>query len=82
MAPALSGRQAGWDGGIPDPCHSCDRRDIDFGGCRCQAAVLTGDPANADPVCDLSPHHASLVDMVERLQASETIPAYAFRVNP
>ncbi|MGO8671763.1 MAG: pyrroloquinoline quinone biosynthesis protein PqqE [Capsulimonadaceae bacterium] len=72
-------RGADW---MPDPCHSCDRRDIDFGGCRCQAALLTGDPANADPVCDLSPHHASLADMVERLQASETIPAYAFRLNP
>jgi len=40
---------------MPDPCRSCDRREIDFGGCRCQAFQLTGDPARTDPVCHLSP---------------------------
>lgn len=40
-----------------EPCRSCDRRGIDFGGCRCQAMALTGDPRNTDPVCVLSPHH-------------------------
>ncbi|MCH9672693.1 MAG: pyrroloquinoline quinone biosynthesis protein PqqE [Gammaproteobacteria bacterium] len=44
-----------------EPCRSCDERDKDFGGCRCQAYLLTGDPANADPVCTLSPHRA-LID--------------------
>ncbi|MGH8795267.1 MAG: pyrroloquinoline quinone biosynthesis protein PqqE [Stackebrandtia sp.] len=38
-----------------DPCRTCDRRSIDFGGCRCQAYLLTGDAAATDPVCTLSP---------------------------
>jgi pyrroloquinoline quinone biosynthesis protein E len=46
---------------MPEPCRSCDRREIDFGGCRCQAFLLTGDPAATDPVCHLSPLH-HLVD--------------------
>jgi PqqA peptide cyclase len=41
---------------MPHPCQSCDRREIDFGGCRCQAAMITGDAANTDPVCGFSPH--------------------------
>jgi pyrroloquinoline quinone biosynthesis protein E len=45
------------DAWMPDPCRSCDRREIDFGGCRCQALALTGDAARADPVCHLSPDH-------------------------
>ena len=40
---------------MPEPCRSCDRREIDFGGCRCQAFLLTGDPSRTDPVCHLSP---------------------------
>jgi pyrroloquinoline quinone biosynthesis protein E len=42
---------------MAEPCRSCDRRDKDFGGCRCQAFLLTGDPAATDPVCRLSPKH-------------------------
>ena len=42
---------------MPEPCRSCDRREIDFGGCRCQALALTGDAARTDPVCSLSPDH-------------------------
>jgi PqqA peptide cyclase len=42
---------------MPEPCRSCPRKDIDFGGCRCQAYQLTGDPAATDPVCALSPQH-------------------------
>ena len=42
---------------MPEPCRSCERREIDFGGCRCQAFLLTGDPAATDPVCHLSPLH-------------------------
>jgi pyrroloquinoline quinone biosynthesis protein E len=43
------------------PCAGCDRREIDFGGCRCQAFALTGDATAADPVCHLSPRHADIV---------------------
>jgi len=42
---------------MPEPCRSCDRRAIDYGGCRCQAFHLTGDAAATDPACSLSPHH-------------------------
>jgi pyrroloquinoline quinone biosynthesis protein E len=38
-----------------EPCVSCPRREIDFGGCRCQALAFTGDARNADPVCEYSP---------------------------
>ena len=43
---------------MPEPCRSCERRAEDFGGCRCQAFQLTGDPARTDPACSLSPDHA------------------------
>jgi PqqA peptide cyclase len=43
---------------MKEPCRSCPERSRDFGGCRCQAWLLTGDADNADPVCELSPHHA------------------------
>jgi PqqA peptide cyclase len=42
---------------MPEPCRSCDRRKEDFGGCRCQAFLLTGDPTATDPVCELAPMH-------------------------
>lgn len=41
---------------MPEPCQSCDRREIDWGGCRCQAFALTGDAAVTDPACEFSPH--------------------------
>ncbi|MEA2988441.1 MAG: PqqA peptide cyclase [Alphaproteobacteria bacterium] len=40
---------------MKEPCASCARRDLDFGGCRCQAFALTGDAAATDPVCHLAP---------------------------
>src|SRR5438552_12971255 len=42
---------------MPEPCRSCDRRTEDFGGCRCQALLLTGDPSATDPACSLAPKH-------------------------
>jgi pyrroloquinoline quinone biosynthesis protein E len=49
------------DGWMKEPCRSCPRKDLDFGGCRCQAFALTGDATNADPVCTLVPQRA-LID--------------------
>ena len=46
------------EGFMQEPCASCDRRQVDFGGCRCQAFALTGDAAATDPACRLSSHHA------------------------
>jgi pyrroloquinoline quinone biosynthesis protein E len=51
---------------LPEPCHSCDRRTTDFGGCRCQAFALVGDAGVTDPVCSLSPHRP----VVDRLLAA------------
>ncbi|MBB5372178.1 pyrroloquinoline quinone biosynthesis protein PqqE [Acidocella aromatica] len=45
---------------MQEPCRSCDRRDVDFGGCRCQALALVGDATATDPVCHRSPHHARI----------------------
>jgi len=47
-------RGTGW---MPEPCRSCERREVDWGGCRCQAFLLTGDAGATDPACSLSPHH-------------------------
>ena len=49
---------------MKEPCRSCPEKTRDFGGCRCQAYLLTGDAANADPVCDLSPHHHLVTEAV------------------
>ncbi len=59
---------------MPEPCRSCDRREIDFGGCRCQAFLLTGDPAATDPVCRLSPRHALVGQAL-----AESAPAESLR---
>ena len=50
-----------------EPCRSCDEKEKDFGGCRCQAYLLTGDARNADPVCDKSPHHNIVLDATRRV---------------
>jgi pyrroloquinoline quinone biosynthesis protein E len=45
---------------MQEPCRSCDKRAIDFGGCRCQAFALTGDAAATDPACNLSVNRAAI----------------------
>lgn len=54
---------------MKEPCRSCPEKEKDFGGCRCQAYMLTGDAANADPVCDKSPHHSQLHEEVNRIDS-------------
>ncbi|PTM39590.1 pyrroloquinoline quinone biosynthesis protein PqqE [Bosea sp. 124] len=61
-----------------EPCRSCERRDVDFGGCRCQAMALTGDARNTDPVCVLSPFH----DRVKELTTAERTETYVMRARP
>jgi pyrroloquinoline quinone biosynthesis protein E len=56
---------------MPEPCRGCDRREIDWGGCRCQAFLLTGDASRADPVCALSPDHGLVT---AALQQAEGMP--------
>jgi pyrroloquinoline quinone biosynthesis protein E len=57
-----------------EPCRSCPERSKDFGGCRCQAYLLTGEAANADPVCALSPQHRIVEALVERAQTADLVP--------
>ena len=57
---------------MPEPCRSCARREQDFGGCRCQALLLAGDAATADPVCSLSPDHERVIEIRERAQDQST----------
>ena len=59
---------------MPEPCRSCDRRSEDFGGCRCQALLLTGDPTVTDPACSLAPKH-HLVEAAVLQANSGTSPA-------
>jgi PqqA peptide cyclase len=60
---------------MKEPCASCPRRELDFGGCRCQAFALTGDAAATDPVCHLAPDHARVAE----LAAVRTDAPYVYR---
>ncbi|TAL82499.1 MAG: pyrroloquinoline quinone biosynthesis protein PqqE [Beijerinckiaceae bacterium] len=65
---------------MPEPCRSCARKEIDYGGCRCQALALTGDARNADPMCHLSPHHDKVEQIAATFDGTETdIPPYVYR---
>ncbi len=50
---------------MKEPCSSCDEKEKDFGGCHCQAYLLTGDMHNADPVCSKSPHHGVIQEAID-----------------
>lgn len=63
---------------MPEPCRSCERREIDWGGCRCQAFALTGDAANTDPACELSPHHGAILDLAVT-ESTAAPPPYVYR---
>ena len=60
---------------MKEPCASCPRRELDFGGCRCQAFALTGNPTATDPVCHLAPDHAQVAE----LAAVRTDAPYVYR---
>jgi pyrroloquinoline quinone biosynthesis protein E len=73
---------------MPNPCRTCEFREVDFGGCRCQAALITGDAAATDPACSLSPYREKLTRFVESVQnldsAEGSLDAQGvyFRQNP
>ena len=62
---------------MPEPCVSCAQREIDWGGCRCQAFALTGDAAATDPACALSPQHALMAEAVA--EAVGDAPEFVYR---
>lgn len=57
---------------LPEPCQSCEEKEKDFGGCRCQAFALTGNPAATDPACDNSPHHQQVIRLRESVTQNKT----------
>jgi pyrroloquinoline quinone biosynthesis protein E len=59
------------DGWMKSPCSGCPEKAKDFGGCRCQAYALTGDAANADPVCGKSSRHGELQSVVMRARVTQ-----------
>lgn len=65
---------------MPEPCKSCDRRAIDYGGCRCQAFALTGDARATDPACSLAPQHSVVRDARARAEGeTETARTWVYR---
>jgi PqqA peptide cyclase len=74
---------------MQEPCRSCDRREVDFGGCRCQALLLVNDAAATDPVCSLSPNRkkvdavlARVADIPVTAIAADVKPTWIYRSNP
>jgi PqqA peptide cyclase len=63
---------------MKEPCRSCPRKEIDFGGCRCQAFALTGDAANTDPACSLSPMHEEWAKVAE-VESHTPSPEFVYR---
>lgn len=63
-------RGTGW---MPEPCRSCNEREIDWGGCRCQAMAVLGEAGVTDPACHLSPQH----DAMARIAQAATTDAQA-----
>jgi pyrroloquinoline quinone biosynthesis protein E len=66
---------------MKEPCRSCDRREVDWGGCRCQALAVAGDAAATDPACGLSPDHARMLELAETGVASSA-EEYVYRRYP
>jgi len=73
---------------MQEPCKTCDRREQDFGGCRCQALLLAGDASATDPVCSLAPTRAKVDAILQAANKSSaperslTTPDWLYRPNP
>ncbi len=67
-------RGTGW---MQEPCRSCERREIDWGGCRCQAFALTGDAAATDPVCHKATRRGRLAAAIEATRTAP--PSFIYR---
>jgi pyrroloquinoline quinone biosynthesis protein E len=67
------------DAWMKEPCRSCPERHRDFGGCRCQSYLLTGDAANTDPVCEFAPQHDIVlraIDEAANWRVTEMLPMF------
>jgi pyrroloquinoline quinone biosynthesis protein E len=67
---------------MPEPCRSCERRAEDFGGCRCQAFLLTGDASATDPVCTLAPTHHLVENARPVTNSGDGQVSWSYRANP
>jgi pyrroloquinoline quinone biosynthesis protein E len=72
---------------MQEPCRTCDRREEDFGGCRCQALLLAGDASATDPVCSLAPLRPKIDAILKEMNtapAGQLVlkPAWLYRPNP
>jgi pyrroloquinoline quinone biosynthesis protein E len=69
------------DDWMQEPCRGCERKTQDFGGCRCQAFMITGDAAATDPVCSLSPEREKIVEALDEAVTSQSAgsPAWTYR---
>ena len=67
---------------MPEPCRSCERRAEDFGGCRCQAFLLTGEASATDPVCTLAPTHHLIESALTMTTVGKQDVAWSYRTNP
>lgn len=68
------------DDWMQEPCRSCDRKNVDYGGCRCQAMAIANDAAATDPVCEKSPHHGKLLAMTSDFNGADDTEL-TFRTN-
>jgi pyrroloquinoline quinone biosynthesis protein E len=64
-------RGTGW---MKEPCASCEHKEQDLGGCRCQAYLIAHDAEAADPVCAKSPHHHLVQEAVQRAESGTPAP--------
>ncbi|MBG6079313.1 pyrroloquinoline quinone biosynthesis protein E [Rubrivivax gelatinosus] len=69
-------RGTGW---MKEPCASCEHKEEDLGGCRCQAYLVAHDPEAADPVCPKSPQHGLITEAVARAEAGVVEQPLVFR---
>ena len=69
-------------GHLPETCRSCDRVEIDFGGCRCQALAIAGDAAATDPVCRKSPDHGKVESLLADAMAEAETAEFTYRTLP
>jgi pyrroloquinoline quinone biosynthesis protein E len=68
---------------MQEPCRSCERRTTDFGGCRCQAMLFTGDPAATDPVCSLSSQRGNVDRLIAEIpNESSSGSRWIYRIDP
>jgi pyrroloquinoline quinone biosynthesis protein E len=72
---------------MQEPCKTCDRREQDFGGCRCQALLLAGNASATDPVCSLAPTRHEVDAIIATANNGPRVepltqPGWLYRTNP